>query len=160
MTRIDYAAIAAEEKKKSLNFIGSAKALLLKHMLFREIGMIEVEFDGSGDSGSIQDIILCHFIPKGDPCGWTARPVKPEAVKTFFKDNVGALNCNTVEELIEQTSYKILTETGMDWYNNDGGWGSIIFEIIRANGTDPDKLEVSVSMNIRYTESNNYQFDY
>lgn len=89
---------------------------------FREAGIdyLKIEFDGSGDSGSITGIYLDG--------SWEA-PVKGK-----------------LYELLENWAYELLEKTGVDWYNNDGGYGEIIF--------DMTENKFSYEVYGRYTQSN------
>lgn len=68
--------------------------------LFEQIGKDgegEIKFQGGGDNGEIENEIEIN--------GYLER----------------------VPKLIEDMVYKWLTDTGIDWYNNEGGQGSFIF---------------------------------
>ena len=46
--------------------------------------------------------------------------------------------------MLETWAYKLLDETGEDWVNNEGGYGSIT-----VTGFQKEKLEVVTDMNVR-----------
>ena len=119
-------------------------ALLLKFGIFK----CEIDFDGSGDSGSTQDIrfeglneapenITAETVVSTIQHDWTGKDliavVKEHAVKGTLKD------------VVEEFANGILETTGYDWYNNDGGFGTIT--II------PGEKKINVEMNIRITTS-------
>lgn len=107
---------------------------------------VEVSFDGSGDSGSIHTI-------------WYSTPELSEAVgkiavQTIINERYlddgdwktrTALTQTTMSDAIESLTYDFLDTTGVDWYNNDGGFGRL--EIDVANGT------VNLEIDTRYTQS-------
>lgn len=99
---------------------------LMAYVLLHGITKIEVDFDGGGDSGSIGHIrIDGHDNPpeieawkdqgrefqKGS--GWVERP--PVLTKMPIRD------------FIESLVYTYLENTHVDWYNNEGGYGSWIW---------------------------------
>ena len=103
-------------------------------MVRLEFTKIMIDFDGSGDSGSI-----CGMnFSKGDIC--------------IGSGPIGRVD----EQFFEDLGYQALQETGIDWYNNDGGFGEI--EIIRDD--DAKSVEVKVHMNVRVVghESSTHTF--
>ena len=52
---------------------------------------------------------------------------------------------STLNEAIDELTYDYLEETGVDWYNNDGGYGELVIDVNA--GT------VALEVNVRYTES-------
>ena len=86
--------------------------------LFKEIGENgegEIKFQGGGDDGEIENEI----------------------------DINGSLE--RVPKLIGDMVYQWLTDTGIDWYNNDGGQGSFIFR--------PKHSEIVLNIEQNYEES-------
>lgn len=97
--RMERERVAAEEKAKS----GVSSLADLLAIAGAEI--VEIYFDGSGDSGSIEDL--------------AARDEKEEII------SIPA----TIKEKLEDWAYGVLEGTGVDWYNNDGGFGTIILDV-------------------------------
>ena len=86
--------------------------------LFKEIGENgegEIQFQGGGDDGEIENDITIN--------GSSER----------------------VPKLIGDMVYQWLTDTGIDWYNNDGGQGSFIFR--------PKHSEIVLNIEQNYEES-------
>ena len=55
-------------------------------------------------------------------------------------------NCaKSVYEAIEEITYDYLDETGVDWYNNDGGFGDLVIDV--DNGT------IALDVSTRFTQS-------
>lgn len=50
----------------------------------------------------------------------------------------------TLEEAIDALTNDYLEETGVDWYNNDGGYGDWIVDV--------QSLIVSLVVNVRFTD--------
>lgn len=107
------------------------------------VGRVTVRFDGSGDSGSIDGIDLDPQID--------ARTVTVEiqrVAREFVQDtwrytrNLERVN---LHDAIEEITDDYLDATGVDWYNNDGGFGELVINV--SEGT------VTLEVNVRYTES-------
>jgi 3-methyladenine DNA glycosylase Tag len=56
--------------------------------------------------------------------------------------------------VLEQVCYEALSQTGLDWYNNDGGQGT--FTVKFDNSGEP-VIELEVGVN--YTETDTHLFD-
>jgi len=112
----------------------------------REHGVrtVTVRFDGSGDDGSIQDI---------DYGEATLTPasilVDVDVVHRSFNGREWTTTLVVEREIlnnaIEAVTSDYLAETGVDWYNNDGGFGELIIDVARTT--------VTLEVNVRYTES-------
>lgn len=105
---------------------------------------VTVSFDGSGDSGSIQGI-------EYDEKTLTPSSILVEAnvVQRSFNGREWIANHvlqpMNLNDAIEAVTDDYLAETGVDWYNNDGGYGELIIDV--AEGT------VALEVNVRFTES-------
>ena len=75
----------------------------------------EVRFNGGGDSGSLDDNMEING------------------------------SSESIPPLIENMLYKWLEETGIDWYNNEGGQGSFLF--------DPKNSEIILEIETNYEET-------
>ena len=98
-------------------------------------GYVCIEYSGAGDSGSIDDVYL----------------IKKENAS---QDEEGNINLNVsrwdldriylpsdVRDIIEKTADSVLDE-GADWYNNDGGGGTLL--ICTENGDYYDDRYVNI----------------
>lgn len=94
----------------------SFKKVILPALKKAKIETVEIYFDGCGDDGSINEI-----------------SAQPDALPDLTKQNV------------EEWAYKLLEGTGVDWYNNDGGFGEITIDV--------ENKSYSYAVNTRYTES-------
>lgn len=110
------------------------------------ITAVSVYFDGSGDEGSIQNI---HLQPGDSEETVLALPAQIRQSARFLDGDrwvtQTAPNDTTIEEAIETITYDFLEETGVDWYNNDGGFGELVINVTA--GT------VSIDVSTRFTES-------
>jgi hypothetical protein len=117
---------------------------------------IEIEFDGSGDSGDINDVL---FFNKNDANIDVSSIVVPwVSSQTKFNHETRQWDTTTDEvevDLVNVTKdafYDLVNAYNYDWYNNDGGFGTLKMEF-NDEGTE---LLMEVEFNIRYTEVNSY----
>ena len=59
-----------------------------------------------------------------------------------------------LRDVLVSWAYKLLDETGEDWVNNEGGYGSIT-----VRGFQKEKLEVVTDMNVRVITNENSQHE-
>lgn len=103
---------------------------LQRFALLHGLTSITVRFEGSGDSGQIDDITITGNDFKDD----TLIPVLRPRKATFCKDR--GVWVETVitdmevpfSEFINDHVYDALEHCGVDWYNNDGGFGSWVWD--------------------------------
>lgn len=104
---------------------------------------VTVSFDGSGDEGSIYDVVCTPEIDLG------AIEVRlcstRRAINNGFWEQTVVQEVQSMPDAIEALTYDYLSSTDVDWYNDDGGFGEMIIDV--AEGT------VSMSIDCRYTES-------
>lgn len=106
---------------------------------------VTVEFDGSGDSGSIQCV---HY--NVDNFDGNNVDVEVVSVTSRFSSEESRwvrLQENSRKNLnaaIEALTYDYLDEADVDWYNDDGGFGELVIDV--NEGT------VSLEVNVRVTE--------
>lgn len=86
-----------------------------------------VNYEGSGDSGSIESIV---YVVKGQYL-----PYHEAGLEQYF------------DEDLQNLTYPMLDDIE-DWYNNDGGWGTLTIDL--------DSLEYNIENNIRYLQSDKY----
>lgn len=128
-------------------FLENEKSFRL-FFLLHQIDHVRVEFDGSGDSGSIESVYLAR---NGEEVTLDAPiAVWKKGDSTFIPEEgwqYGEPVQETIdiEEALKDHVYEALEKTDIDWYNNDGGFGH--WEWNANTG-----LEFAV--NTRYTESN------
>jgi hypothetical protein len=104
MNEFNYNEFYARIKKEQEEAGNKAKKdlkLVVKELKKKKIETVNINFDGSGDSGQINYI---HFNPDIND-----------------EDNLR----DRIEEFAEQ----LLQSTGVDWYNNEGGFGEINIDV-------------------------------
>jgi hypothetical protein len=117
----------------------------------REHGVegVSVDFEGSGDSGAIENI---EMHPMERDCN------EAEFTGVCMEVEIGTdgprqrwRECRmTIEEGIKEAVYGYLEETNVNWYDNEGGYGEAYIDVAAG--------EVSISVNCRVIESEN-EFD-
>lgn len=124
------ARMEAERQKNKADAETEKKALIEE---FRRLGInkVDIDFDGSGDSGSIHSIIF-------DP-----------SERQTLDDGTGEppieRNYGDLYQRVENWAYQWLEGTGVDWYNNEGGFGTITFDLVEGqfNGEVYYRIESS-----------------
>ena len=100
------------------------KAAVFDALQAAEIASVQVEFDGVGDSGQIDDITA------SDNAGVIALP---SARVTLRQSAFGASELSDVthplHEAIEILCYDYLEQEHGGWVNNDGAYGSFTFDV-------------------------------
>ena len=129
----------ARELKETMNAVQYAWAQL------KELGVTDVnfEFEGGGDEGQIEAVLT-------EPEVNTSRPFLGNEVAKDLFIKEGYQEYADLRDVLESWAYKLLDETGEDWVNNEGGYGSIT-----VTGFQKEKLEVLTDMNVRVVQDEN-----
>ncbi len=113
------------------------------------VAKVEVYFDGYGDAGQIEDIAA--FDAAGAKLKvnglLTIKTVKDDLTEGHIEDK----QCS-IAEGIERVCYEYLTATHDGWENDDGSFGTFVFDV----AAHTVKLDVSE----RYTETRDYEHKY
>jgi hypothetical protein len=109
------------------------------------VNEVTVYFDGSGDSGSIDTVIYDPIEFDGSEIRVTIPIPHHENVNDQWITVTEDTECS-IDEAITQVTDQYLSETGVDWYNNDGGFGELKIHV--AEGT------VGLDIETRYTQTN------
>ena len=142
-TRAAAQAAGVAEEHVSYNYMENLRRIL---PMLRASGVkqVTVDFDGCGDSGSIGDIDY-----GGAPMEGAACEVEIEVMSRHFDSGQWitqrGLETKTLDSAIETLTEDYLAETGVDWYNGDGGFGVL--------HVDVEKGTVSLEVSQRFTES-------
>lgn len=103
----------------------------------------EFSFDGAGDSGDIYEASYGYVTFDDALSGlssWESRTIK-------LMPNVATHKiARSVQECLEQHVHYCLDDSGVDWYNNCGGFGSYTF--YKKDG----KWKYDFQINTRYTQ--------
>lgn len=118
----------------------------------------EVAFDGSGDSGSIEEARLLDQEGKeidltNATFDWyETKSEWDEPNGKWVRKHVPVPNM-PVADILKNICEDALEESGHDWYNNDGGYGSLNIDLT----TTPPEIKLNVS--IRYTSTEDHEYD-
>lgn len=104
---------------------------------------VHVTFSGSGDSGEVDGaeiddkydhpLLQQHFTVMGDTTTWKGEELG-------FVNEEGLVE-KTIAEIMEDVANAYADETGVDWYNNDGGHGSVELDL----SEDPPALRTEIN---------------
>lgn len=117
---------------------------------------VVVDFQGGGDSGEVSNAQL--FDKHEKLIDITKSKLDWSTEKDVFKDGVWSTeseqNFVVANDILVRATETMLENEGLDWYNNDGGEGSLTIDLT----TEPPTMLLDV--NINRMESDNYEFDY
>src|SRR3954454_22088958 len=125
------------------------RSAVLAKLIENGVAEVRIEFDGSGDEGQIEDITCT----KADgtpgaldwPCDIPGKVTHAAASESFIPSNKTPSEESrpmTMHELLDEWAYELLVEVGLDWVNNDGGYGEIVIT--------PADDAIRCEMNIRF----------
>lgn len=133
-----------------------------------DVGRVDVQFSGGGDSGSINMVeFLSNEKDEKSYSGFRKLDVAgtsvPDVPRTREIWNDMSKSWETIHDTVttslgkyaEQLCYDALEESGLDWYNNDGGYGSFAIAF-KENGS----LELELNVSINYTRTDDYSFGF
>jgi uncharacterized protein DUF6878 len=125
--------------------------------LLRRYGIAKVTatFNGGGDSGNVDNIEVDGLVTEPEKIPLTADDV--EVLGTGGQHNYDATTrmtttvAPTLADFLDHLANELLSDTQMDWYNNDGGYG----EITIVPGND----YIFVDMNLNEMTSDHHPLD-
>jgi hypothetical protein len=119
------------------------KARLLAFLSAAGITRVTIGFDGSGDSGQIEDIVIFRGEETVEfPAGQVEVLELPYGMSEPVARSLGA------QEAIETLCFSLLARKHSGWEDSDGAYGE--FEIDVTGGT------IALDFNERYTDPTNY----
>lgn len=130
---------------------------LLMRLKLLNVALITVSFSGGGDSGEINDVEVTSA--DGSRIGLENQPTMSWMVLTSSHNPITRTWDKSLvqkdfalPELLKLIAEDALEESGLDWYNNDGGQGELTIDFRES----PPKIELQVGIN--YTQTNDYKF--
>jgi len=134
------------------------RTILLTQLRTLGIKTVRVEFSGGGDSGDI-DVIEAldgdgnHVSITQHMLDWPQNQSRhdPDTNAWITETKVKA---QELHEIIKQVTFDALEESGMDWYNNDGGQGYLTIDF---NYSPP---EIDLELGINHTATTDYSFSF
>ena len=125
------------------------KATLLTQLNLLGAKRVVVEFQGGGDDGQVEGVYLYDQngndidIPN-DMIAWTTL--------TYGNQESEQKQTKLVDAL-EDLCSRALDDTGLDWYNNEGGQGNLTINF----NDNPPSIKLNVGIN--HTTTDDYEFD-
>ena len=132
-----------------------------KHVLITFLRMIgavqvEVQFQGGGDSGEIEEARA--YDKDGKELDLSVSKLDWTTEKEVFKDGVWVAETEqdfvVVKDILRSATETMLENEGLDWYNNDGGQGRMLIDLT----AEPPVITLEVGIN--YTQTDEHEFDY
>lgn len=127
------------------------KETLLTQLNLLGAKRVYVEFRGGGDDGQVDGVYYrdkndeIHDIPS-DMISWTTMTYgsqQPDTKQT------------KLNEVLEDLCYRALDQTGLDWYNNEGGQGQLTIDFTES----PPSIYLNVGVNTMTTEDHDFDLN-
>jgi hypothetical protein len=124
---------------------------LTAQMKMLGVKYVAISFQGGGDSGEIYSIDLYNMNNESiemptDMVSWT---------KQVYGDQVKTQSNISIDKALDDIGYRVLDATGMDWYNNEGGQGTITINF----EDELPLIEVGMEINVTHTEDHDFTYD-
>jgi hypothetical protein len=129
------------------------RAAVMSELLGHDIAQVTIEFDGGSDEGQVERI-RCEKLDgsEGSLEFATNIPGKVVPAGTRAWDSATLRYVTepverpaTMAEVLDGWSYELLDTTGVDWVNNEGGFGEIVIT--------PATNAIHCDMNVRFIDS-------
>lgn len=143
----NFMARRAEHELREAALLPANKAALFDVLAAARITTVTVTFDGSGDSGQVEDIDAW----RGDELA-DLPPDEITIASACWGDPGFAARTMPVEQAIEQLAYDLLSMTHGGWENNDGAYGEFTFDVATR--------VISLDHNDRYTATEYYSHEF
>lgn len=130
--------------------------LVLTQLRTLGVSHVEVSFSGGGDSGSIDSAYCVDAAGKRIELPETKFDWPRE--RTVFADSGWKRDTYTEKmplgEILKALTNDALEAQGLDWYNNDGGQGSLTIDFTQS----PPDINLEVGINVTQTEDHEFNF--
>lgn len=111
-----------QEEQKAAGVVAKNRfEALIPQLKELKVAEIVVHYDGSGDSGQVEDVTCYSTIGHEYDFG----EVKPDEVKIE----------EPLKESFDEIACDVLTGLDIDWYNNAGGFGDVVFDVATGKAT-------------------------
>ncbi len=147
---IDFAAMLARQAQqdaRTASLRPANKDRLFDGLTAAGITHVTVSFDGYGDSGQIESIDAYS----GEKVVDLPATEIPYAALTWDAPDV-ELRSLSLEAVVEQLTYDLLSDTHGGWENNDGAYGEFCFDAVART--------IHLEFNERFTSSELYNHDF
>ncbi|EAU47778.1 DUF6878 family protein [Salipiger bermudensis] len=149
-SRIDFAAVLARQSERDARIAAlrpANKERLFDGLTAAGITHVTVSFDGYGDSGQVESIEAYA----GDAEVTFPKTQIAYAALTWDDPEV-EMRALSLEDVVEQLAYDLLSDTHGGWENNDGAYGEFCF--------DASARTIHLEFNERFTSSELYTHDF
>lgn len=125
------------------------KTTLLTQLNLLGAKQVRVEFQGGGDDGQIEGVYLInnnddYITVPDDMIAWTTQT---------YGNQQSEQRPTKLVDALEDLCQRALDNTGLDWYNNEGGQGNLIIDF----RDSPPTIRLNVGINHMSTED--YEYD-
>jgi len=139
----NYAVRTADYRTRAEGLHEQNKRVLFNALEAAGITSVLVSFDGSGDSGQIEDI---EARKENEQVSFPDGAI--EIFSTSYWQPEISSHTLPIEEAVERMAYDFLSETHGGWENNDGAFGEFVFDV--------ENRTISLDYNERFTSSDHY----
>jgi hypothetical protein len=125
------------------------KATLLTQLNLLGAKQVRVEFQGGGDDGQVDGVYITDQndnyidIPE-DMIAWTT---------LTYGNQESEQRPTKLVDALEDLCSRALDNTGLDWYNNEGGQGNLTINF----NDNPPSIKLNVGIN--HTTTDDYEYD-
>lgn len=132
------------------------RAALLGTLKLLNVDRVNIEFSGSGDSGSIQSVEVRDGY--GNKINLSGHKLDWVTTSSTYKDGkwveTSTPETKELSAILKQVAYAAIETTGLDWYNDDGGQGEFSIDLT----TSPPTIDLEIGIN--YTRTEDYSFSF
>lgn len=145
--------VAYEAKCAAVSVLRADALPLNKSALFdaleaADVETVVIEFDGSGDSGQLENITA--FRAENTEIPLPEQNIEIREVQ--FEGPSTQVVKRTVRSVLETLAYDFLEQTHAGWENGDGAHGEFTFDVATRS--------IALDYNERFTDSTNYQHEF
>lgn len=127
------------------------KETLLTQLNLLGAKYVYVEFRGGGDDGQVEGV---YYRDKNDDIQDIPTDMIAWTKQTYGKQEKETKNM-TLVDVLEDVCYRALDETGLDWYNNEGGQGQLTIDFTDS----PPNIYLNVGVNTMTTEDHDFDLN-
>lgn len=120
-----------------------------------------INFDGGGDDGQIQHVEcdgLIKDINKVD-VDVVLNTIREDFHEGQWAEHIAETRPRTLNDLLCNFAYELLSSTGYDWVNNEGGYGEFIIDPFEMN-EEGEQGVIHLDLSLRVTTSEDHEFDF
>ena len=121
--------------------IAKASKAITNALRRRGISLVEITYDGEGDSGQIEDICVLHATNQ--------RASLDPPITIALYAHKPAIPYDSLREALDAFAWILLQEYHLGYENNDGGYGTIVIDASNNSTTIDHNERVADLVNIR-----------